>query len=455
MKNSRYRGLFFLPLLLVISCDNPPSSSGSPAASTPPPPSFNYIALGDSLAAGVQDGTTNEHTQTHSYAALLAKQIATAYGTTLTMPLLSVDGERENPDKIPTLLGISGEDSASIYQERASGDALQTDSDLHDKTLAPIAFADQRGQATSQLEAALWLSQKWKGLDPSVPKIITLWLNNDVLGAVVQVGNENYTAVGIDSTMRAPENFRADLEQVFPVLAQTGAEVFIGNIPDITQIAYLIAPETLQHWTGKTVPSSSLPAGARMSLPAALHIFVDDLGGKDWQTSLNENLSDASVMTSQEMAQIQTRIDSLNQILADEVQKYHFHLVDLHQALHAPQTIEGTTYTSEWGAGGFFSLDGVHFSHSGHAVTANIFIHAINEALGAKIPEISIAQVRENDPYVDQDGDGFPKGPDYEPSSAIVKLLFQFRDADDSDPGIGIRGDPSSIQEAKALTSVP
>ncbi|MCE9623841.1 MAG: hypothetical protein K8R69_00065, partial [Deltaproteobacteria bacterium] len=435
---------------VLSACDGAP---GAPSESATPPTAanFNYISLGDSLAAGVQDGTTNEHTQPHSYAALLAKQIAKTYGTFLTMPLLGVDGTRENPDKIPTLLGISGEDSASIYQTKAGGDPLGPDSGLHDKTLAPIAFAAGRGEASSQLDAALWLAEKWKGAPEGTPKILTLWLNNDVLGAVVQIGDENYTAEGINAAMTAPDIFRGNMDFVLQALSRTGAQVFLGNIPDITQIAYLVSGETLSRWTGQSIPATLLPAGARMSLPAALRIYTDFLAGRDWQDSLAEHLNDASVMSPEEMALVHARILELNAILQDLAGKYSSHLVDLYQSLRTPQTISGITFTNEWGAGGFFCLDGVHFSHSGHAYVANLFLRAINQAIATSIPEIDVAEVRINDPYVDADHDGFPAGPTYESPLAIVQLLFQFRDADDHDAQVGIRGTPETIHELKSL----
>ncbi|KAB2840446.1 hypothetical protein F9K50_05790, partial [bacterium] len=186
MSGNIAKALGLLSILYCTACSG--GAAQGPETPVPPsPPDFHYISLGDSLAAGVQDGTTNEHTQPHSYAAILAKQLAKAYGGTLTMPLLAVDGPRKNPDKVPTLLGISGEDSGSIYETKATGEPLTSASSLHDRTLAPIAFSEYRGEATSQLDAALWLAEKWKDSDPSVPKIMTLWLNNDVLGSVVQI----------------------------------------------------------------------------------------------------------------------------------------------------------------------------------------------------------------------------------------------------------------------------
>jgi hypothetical protein len=52
--------------------------------------------------------------------------------------------------------------------------------------------------------------------------------------------------------------------------------------------------------------------------------------------------------------------------------------------------IDGTTYTSEFGTGGAFSLDGVHPSTRGYAIIANDFIDAINNRYGSTIPKVNV-----------------------------------------------------------------
>lgn len=448
-KTTRSLVLLFLFLLLagcdllsggpeVVKPDDAETNTGSSLTL----PKFNYIALGDSLTMGVQDGTVNSNTQPYSYAVFLAKQISKAYGTGLTMPLLDVDGSRKNPDNVPTILGISGEDSASLSGTKASAtEAPAADASLHERALFPIADAKHHNAETSQLDAALYLAESWKDADSSIPKIITLWIgNNDVLGAVLQEGSENYTAANINAEMRSAEEFRANLEPAFTALAGTGAKVFVGNIPEIPQVGYLISPSTIQAWTGKTIPTAKVPAGAKISLPAALYLYDDFLKERDWTQAVNERLTDASVMTTEEAQLIRDRVQALNAVLAELSEANGFTLVDFYTQLKSPFNVGSQTYTNEWGKGGFFSLDGIHFSHTGHAITANLWIKAINQTLGSSIEEIPVNEVRLGDPYADRDGDGFPAGQSYEPKEEIVKTLFQFRDANDSDPSVGIIG---------------
>ena len=51
------------------------------------------------------------------------------------------------------------------------------------------------------------------------------------------------------------------------------------------------------------------------------------------------------------------------------------------------------------GAGGLLSLDSMHFSDTGYAVLANIFIEEVNAALGTKVPLADLAAINATDAY--------------------------------------------------------
>ena len=48
--------------------------------------------------------------------------------------------------------------------------------------------------------------------------------------------------------------------------------------------------------------------------------------------------------------------------------------------------------------GGLLSLDNLHFTDTGYAVLANLFIEAINAQLGAQIPLVDVDAVHADDP---------------------------------------------------------
>jgi hypothetical protein len=43
--------------------------------------------------------------------------------------------------------------------------------------------------------------------------------------------------------------------------------------------------------------------------------------------------------------------------------------------------------------GGLLSFDGVHFTDTGYAMFANVFIEAVNQALGTAVPPVDLAAV--------------------------------------------------------------
>lgn len=437
MKFKKRRFLSFSFIFLISACGSGTASNGDGSGGALP--SFNYIAIGDSLTMGVQDGFPNEFTQTYSYAAVIAGQLSLKYGTSYVLPLLRTDGTRKNPEQIPTILGIAGEDSISLTDDKANPKPLDSQSSLHDKSLFPISSAANRNQPTSQLEAALWLADQWKGTDPAIPKIITFWIgNNDVLGAVVNPGSDNYTQNGILSQLTPPDMFRQNLIRAFDALKNAGATVFVGNVPNITDIAYLVSPDLVKKWTGRDIPADLMPSGSKMSLFAALNIYSDFLKGREWTETLHAWLNDASVMSASELQLISDRIVALNQVIDSLCGTYGFTKVDVYQNLRSPQTIDGVTFTNDWGGGNFFSLDGVHFSQSGYVVTANLFLQAINQKLKLNLPLPSVHQAWLQDPYRDFDQDGFPVGPTYLPVEHVTELLFKFKDQDDSNPNAGV-----------------
>ncbi|MFQ5721950.1 MAG: hypothetical protein ACE5GI_05625, partial [Candidatus Aminicenantales bacterium] len=66
---------------------------------------------------------------------------------------------------------------------------------------------------------------------------------------------------------------------------------------------------------------------------------------------------------------------------------------------------------------------------------------AFESVLGLNTPTYNLSSVLSTDPYVDRDGDGWVKGPDYK-ASGRTKILFLFKDND---------GDYGTDTEGKAV----
>ena len=98
------------------------------------------------------------------------------------------------------------------------------------------------------------------------------------------------------------------------------------------------------------------------------------------------------VLTTDELATIQLRIDEFNAVIRQKATSYGFALVetgDFYDKLTTGFTYNGATLSAKFVSGGAFSLDGIHLNPRGNALLANEFIKAINKKFSAKIPLIN------------------------------------------------------------------
>ena len=98
------------------------------------------------------------------------------------------------------------------------------------------------------------------------------------------------------------------------------------------------------------------------------------------------------VLTTEELATIQSRIDAINAVIRQKATTYGFALVetgDFYEKLTTGFTYNGASLSAKFVSGGAFSLDGIHLNPRGNALLANEFIKAINKTFTAKIPLIN------------------------------------------------------------------
>ena len=98
------------------------------------------------------------------------------------------------------------------------------------------------------------------------------------------------------------------------------------------------------------------------------------------------------VLTTEELATIQSRIDAFNAVIRQKATTYGFALVetgDFYEKLTTGFTYNGASLSAKFVSGGAFSLDGIHLNPRGNALLANEFIKAINKKFTAKIPLIN------------------------------------------------------------------
>lgn len=105
-------------------------------------------------------------------------------------------------------------------------------------------------------------------------------------------------------------------------------------------------------------------------------------------------LGDELVLTAAEQARIKIASTAYNATIQTVAASKGLALVDSRDALsrlaNGGIPYDGGTLTSQFVAGGAFSLDGVHPTPRGYAYITNLVIHAINEVYDATIPIVNI-----------------------------------------------------------------
>jgi hypothetical protein len=166
---------------------------------------------------------------------------------------------------------------------------------------------------------------------------------------------------------------------------------------------------------------------------------------------VNSILTDEGLILSDtERGYIKTHIDRFNTIIDEIATGSNVHLIDIGSFLNdiltreEGQNIGGVQFNRRWRKGNGFCLDGVHISHTAHALIANEILEGMNIAIsGLNAKTYALSDIQSKDPYVDEDEDGWLKGRDisFDKLSGRTKLLYLLQDLNDDNPDIGARMD--------------
>ena len=383
------------------------------------------VVVGDSLSETVQSADANLATQPNGYMSLIARQA----GFDFPLPLigtsfLGVVGEtrfrfRINPNLKSSNLAVSGADAFSALTEIAG---TVSDGEIG-LVLSPRFGQSQVDIATELLESGTSYGVCWIG-------------NNDVLGAVLAF--DELDPDGIKANMTEAMLFGRLFNAIVAKFSETGQPVFYANIPDVTQIPFLVCRKDLSGF----LQTDALTGGGlpeNFACTTIVAVFMIRLGLAD--VSLLQD--DKYYLSQRELSFIQGRVEELNafiqEVVARDPQGTLVDINSLFNRIHkSGYPADGGTLTlSTSFLGGLFSLDGVHPSNTGQAIIANAFIREFNRKYGRVIiPPLDGTALREiilNDPFVDLDGDGKVRG---RPGFGLLETLA---------PLLGISGDTEQI----------
>ncbi|MFI5183704.1 MAG: SGNH/GDSL hydrolase family protein [Vicinamibacteria bacterium] len=355
-----------------------------------------YVALGDSLTAGMVSGSLVETHQKNSFPALIAgvagvqsfqQPTVSEPGIPAELTLVSLTPGPIVAPKSPTPgsptnltlprpynnLGVPGADSLDILATTGGG------------------FSDLvlRGKGTALQQAA--------ALHPT---FITLWIgNNDALDAALQ-------GRAIEGTTLTPiAKFQARYSQIVDAVKATGAKAIAANIPDVDTIPFVttIPPYVVNPVTQEPVlvdgqkvpligPTGSLASNAHVLLTAS-SLLAQGIGVPKAVGGQGTPLPDSVILDADEVGAIRDHVAGYNAAIQDLCNAAGIPVLDVNAYYRNVATngfhVGGVTLTADYLTGGIFSYDGVHLTDLGYAVLANEWIAKINLG-GASLPLVDL-----------------------------------------------------------------
>lgn len=362
-----------------------------------------FWAIGASLTQGVQGGVPTRWAQLHSPGRVVAAQAGAHYA----LPLLNedvfptIDAEDIGPPpacEVPNVVSFVASAAVDVLAKINDVEADRLDFSLARATpdLAPRDVAVGGSNLTTLVDgpgedfATGFLAKLVYAVDLEIadpvdisqldlveagePTLIvcTDCYGNDLITAIVE-------GATIDPSRVTPDEvFRPKLEELVARTAGTGAEVFLANMPRPT-----------------TLPATD------EKIRAAVHAAEElaTLNGEDPVAAGAAELADQEERAS--------RVDEagarFNAMLEEVAADYpNVHVVDFAGEVERIQAeglmVDGATLSVRK-LDGLLSTDGVHFSDTGYAMLANLFLDAIEADLGVVVPRADLGLALATDPY--------------------------------------------------------
>jgi GDSL-like Lipase/Acylhydrolase len=436
---------------------------------------FNkYVALGDTLTAGVEGNCLVTRHQQRSYPKLVADALgisdfqqplvseralgaagatgtclgAVVAGGTITVGPVSSQGVPTNAT-LPRPydnLGMPGANAADLVDLRVSNPTGNTAN--RSAALVLRNFPGGPFQGRNAVEEANLLS----------PDLVSVWIGpNDVLGAAV-------VGAAIDGVTLTPAAvFETKYSQIMSGLQATGRRLITLNVPDVTALAFVrtIPPVVVDPTTRQPVlvngnpipllgprttptcstPPCPIPSDTLVTLGASPLLgqgigIPTSLGGTglplpDGSFSPPSTLNAGVLLYSDEVALIRQRTTDINGRIASVASANGATVIDAHVffddiVAHGYDAGGGIVITTAFLTGGLFSADGFHPTNIGYAIVAKEIVQHLNETAdaGLELPDLAHALFEPDVPQITTTGVLDPAAGPFGFSSAMWRNLL-------------------------------
>jgi len=398
----------------------------------------NYIAVGNSLTQGYQDGGMhNEYgQQDNSYPAIIAGQMALVEPSLNfvqpTVPpngagymhLEYINGEIEvikayddNVINHPTAIDDDpawaswGDNTRRYNNLGVSGIKLVNCLSGGNNTLINfnllVNSLNENGRFLNFGDAAAPITYL-DHVKNSNASFFTCWLgNNDVLAWSTAGGDDEpvldpngLTVPGLFlSQLSDLDEFRNKYDSILTAFKNMGAEGVCATLPDVTSIPYFntVTPEAVGKniWIKEGADTNVIRLATDDDL---LLLTASDELALGLGFTQERPLPHTVVLDKHEIFIVQTRTNEINNAIKSLASQYGFALADMNQFMktltNTGLSYDGVDYSPKYIEGGVFSLDGVHPNGLGYAIIANHFIETINEYYGSKVQGVAVGNYR-------------------------------------------------------------
>jgi lysophospholipase L1-like esterase len=374
----------------------------------------SYVAIGNSLAAGVQSDGINDSTQRRSYAFLLAQSMRTRFA----YPSLAGRGCVPPIANWQTGARIGTGSTSSTCDLRNP----QVATDILNNVAVPAAASTEVNAQTSPYHNTLTTlflggkTQVERALEAS-PTFVSIWIGgNDVLQAA---GSGIVTATqGISRGITPPATFTANYDAMTAALTAgaPGLKGIIVSVPQTANIPLLFPVAAFQD--PAFLRGFSQAAGAPTGTDIFVHpnctasgalvsfaILSQMRSGAHPQAIVCQKntpgfpapVGDIFILDAEDQAALQSAVTAYNTYLQSKATQLDFAYYDSNQLLgqlkatacaSTVPNLAASGTTSPFGA--CFSFDGIHPSNTGYARIANELIGAINTKYTTSLATVTV-----------------------------------------------------------------
>ncbi len=407
----------------------------------------NYVAIGNSYTAGYADKELYRSGQENSYPAILAYQFKAAGGGEFKQPLMF--DEYGFGNRLLLDASIPGPVPAGVAPDERNFTSIAANGPFNNMGvpgaksfhLLPGAEAySAQNPYYARFAAVPGSSTVLEEATAQNPTFFTCWIGgNDVLGYALSGGSSD--------SITDPALLQMAISGILQGMTANGAKGAIANIPDVLSIPYVQYMNTQLPYNGLIMgaeqaagltfaykqfelyllsqgiewnygftftegPNAFVVSDKTIPLPPPFNVRQMDqrdlflltlptdslpmgMGSVDpsGETPVPWGIPDQYVLLTDEIGEVNTAIATYNGIIKGLADQFDLAHVDMYEKFEkvAEGGVEydGILFTNAFISGNTFSLDGLHLTAQGYAITANYFIEAINAKYGAGLTTVS------------------------------------------------------------------